>query len=365
MTRGSAEGRGTGIASLEALDTRYENATINSEGEAGGPEERFRYRRRDARLAVGHHSNHGETEGCEPDAVVELRLAYGFRRYDDTGPGPGAVAGANEAIDLFSAGLRVAFDDRDFKPPTRTISPPLNYQLPGRVLLFANDRYYRFRDTAFPERGGLIQVEADYTAGSRDVRYVRYIAGSRDIRYVPLRRGDPALLHPLLQQSHTRSQGQTREGACSRGRRRGPLFGADHARRRSAGCGGTRRGFFRGEGSLLLSAEYRYPVWDTWNAFLFWDEGQVFDAYDALEMDRFEYSCGAGISVRTERAFLCGVAHRPQRGRDRPGRVLPGEGVLMRGPLVALLSAWALVLPKAGGGGPGVDSGSDQVVRRR
>ena len=281
-------------ASLEALDTKDESATINSEGEPGGPEERFRYRRRDARLAIGHHSNYGETAGYEPDAVVELRLAYGFRRFDDTGSGPSAVAGANEAIDLFSAGLRVAFDDRDFKPPTASISPPLNYQLPGRVLLFSGDRYYSFRDTAFPERGGLAQVEAGYTVGSRDVRYFRYAAEVQRFftlfysnRILALRaRLEKA--HPLGDDSMVPYSELTTLGGGQRLR-------------------GYRRGFFRGEGSLLLSAEYRYPIWDTWNAFLFWDEGQVFDAYDALGVDQFEYSYGAGISVRTERAFLCGV----------------------------------------------------------
>ena len=281
-------------ASIEALDTRDDNATINSEGEPGGPEERFRYRRRDARLAIGHHSNYGEIEGFEPDAVVELRLAYGFRRYDDTGPGPGSMAGSNEAIDLFSAGFRVAFDDRDFKPPTTSISPPMNYQLPGRVLLFANDRYYRFRDRAFPERGGLIQVEADYTTGSREVRYYRYAAEVQRF-FTLFYRNRILAFRARLEQAHPLG-----DDSLIPYSELTTLGGGQRLR-------GYRRGFFRGEGSLLFSAEYRYPIWDTWSAFLFWDEGQVFDAYDALEMDRFEYSYGAGIIVRTEGAFLCGV----------------------------------------------------------
>ena len=33
----------------------------------------------------------------------------------------------------------------------------------------------------------------------------------------------------------------------------------------------------------MFNVEYRYPIWDTWNAFLFWDEGQVFDHYKAIE----------------------------------------------------------------------------------
>ena len=293
-------------AALEAQDTKYEKATINGEGGSGGREKRFRNRQRDVRLALGHHSNYGETEGYEPDAVIELRLAYGFRRYDDIGRSPSGMAGANEAIDLLSAGLRVAFDDRDFKPPTTSISPPLNYQLPGRVLLFANDRYYRFRDRAYPERGGLIQVEADYTAGSREVRYYRYAAEIQRFftLFYPNRilafRARLEKAHPLGDDSMVPYSELTTLGGGQRLR-------------------GYRRGFFRGEGSLLFSAEYRYPIWDTWNAFLFWDEGQVFDAYDVLEMDRFEHSYGAGISVRTERAFLCGV--RIARSEEEAGLV--------------------------------------------
>ena len=281
-------------ASIEALDTEDESATINSEGERGGPEARFRYRQRDLRFALGHHTNFGETEGYEPDAAVELRLAYGFRQYDDIGRRPSAVAGANEAISLLSAGARVAFDDRDYKPPTPAISPPLNYQLPGRVLLFAEDRYYSLRDTAYPERGGLAQVEASYVGGSRDVRFLHYAAEFQ--RFFTLFFRDRILAfrarlekaHPLGDDSLLPYSGM-------------PTLGGGQRLR------GYRRGFFRGEGSLLFSAEYRYPVWDTWNALLFWEEGQVFDKYGDLEPGRFEYSFGAGLSVRTERAFLFGV----------------------------------------------------------
>ena len=88
-------------------------------------------------ITLGRHSNFGETEGYEPDTIVELRLSHGFRQFDDIGRLPSNIVGANEAINLFSVGGRVAFDDRDFKPPTASISHPLNYQLPGRVLLFA------------------------------------------------------------------------------------------------------------------------------------------------------------------------------------------------------------------------------------
>ena len=281
-------------ATVQALGTRYEKAAINGEGELGGSEERFDYQQRDVRLTLGRHSNYGETEGCEPDAIVELRLSYGFRRYDDTGPRPSGIAGANEAINLFSAGGRVAYDDRDFKPPTRSISHPLNYRFPGRVLLFADERYYSFRDTAFPELGGLIQIEADYVVGSQDVRYFRYAAEVQRFytlfysnRILALRaRLDKA--HPLGNDSIIPYSDLTTLGGGQRLR-------------------GYKRGFFRGLGSLLFSAEYRYPIWDTWNAFLFVDEGQVFEKYGDLEPAAFKYSFGGGISVRTERAFLFGL----------------------------------------------------------
>ena len=281
-------------ASVEALDTESRDATINGEGALGGPEERFEYRQRDVRLIVGHRSNYGETEGYEPDRRVELRLSHGFRRYDDSGRQPAAVKGADEAIYLFSAGTRLAIDDRDYKPPARSIALPLNYQLPGRLLLHANDRYYSFRDTSYPERGGLIRIEADCVLGSGDVRYFRY--GAEFQRFFTLFwRNRILALRARLDKAHALGDDSFIPYPDQ------PALGGSRRLR------GYRRGFFRGEGSLLFSAEYRYPIWDTWNAFLFLDEGQVFDKYADLGTGGFQYGFGAGISVRTERAFLLGL----------------------------------------------------------
>jgi len=78
---------------------------------------------------------------------------------------------------------------------------------------------------------------------------------------------------------------------------------------------GYERGAFRGEGALLLSAEYRYPIWDTWHAYLFWDEGQIFNKYDEVEVGRFRSSFGGGVNLRTEEAFLIGfrIGHSKER----------------------------------------------------
>ncbi|MCY3738614.1 MAG: BamA/TamA family outer membrane protein [Gemmatimonadaceae bacterium] len=279
-------------ASVEALRTGHENATIN--GELRGSGSLLQLEQRDARITLGRRSNYGETDGYEPEAVIELRLSHGFREFVADGPLSGGIPGLNEAINQLSVGASAAFDDRDFKAPTTTISHSLNYQFPGRVLLFADDHYYSLRDTAFPERGGLAGIEADYVVGSGDVRYIRYAAEFH--RFFTLFYRDRILgIRVRLENAHPLGEDSLVPYSDM------PALGGGQRLR------GYRRGYFRNQGSLLLGAEYRYPIWDTWNAFLFWDEGQVFGRYGDLEAGRFEYSFGAGISVRTERAFLFGL----------------------------------------------------------
>ena len=68
------------------------------------------------------------------------------------------------------------------------------------------------------------------------------------------------------------------------------------------------RGFdqnrFRARGSLLFNLEYRYPVWDTWDAVIFLDEGQVFDKYSDLRLDDFHWGAGFGLRFMTRTGFL-------------------------------------------------------------
>ncbi|MDY6868025.1 MAG: BamA/TamA family outer membrane protein [Chloroflexota bacterium] len=75
------------------------------------------------------------------------------------------------------------------------------------------------------------------------------------------------------------------------------------------------RGFagnrFRGDGSLLLTLEYRYPIWDFADIVLFVDKGQVFDDYSDIRISDFhtDYGfgfhliSGGGFSFRAEFAF--------------------------------------------------------------
>jgi hypothetical protein len=61
------------------------------------------------------------------------------------------------------------------------------------------------------------------------------------------------------------------------------------------------RGFssnrFQGKGSLVLNAEYRYPIWSNWDAVLFVDSGQVFTELSTVAADRLRWSYGGGIHM--------------------------------------------------------------------
>ena len=170
----------------------------------------------------------------------------------------------------------------------------MNYQFPGRVLLLADDRYYSFRDIAYAERGGLLQAELDLITGSADVSFLRI--GVEAQRFFTLFwRNRIMALRARLDKAHRLGD----EGIVPYAEM--PTLGGGQRLR------GYKRGRFRGEGALLLSAEYRYPIWDSWNAYLFWDEGQVFDEFDQVEAGEFRSSFGAGITLRTEKAFLIGL----------------------------------------------------------
>ena len=61
---------------------------------------------------------------------------------------------------------------------------------------------------------------------------------------------------------------------------------------------------FRNLGSLLLTLEYRYPIWDTWDAVVFTDQGQVFNEFNQLPFDRFNGAVGTGLRFMTASDFL-------------------------------------------------------------
>lgn len=73
------------------------------------------------------------------------------------------------------------------------------------------------------------------------------------------------------------------------------------------GDAATLRGFdqnrFRGRGSLLFNLEYRYPVWDTWDAVIFIDEGQVYDDLNDIDFGEFHFAAGAGLRFMSPTGF--------------------------------------------------------------
>ena len=63
---------------------------------------------------------------------------------------------------------------------------------------------------------------------------------------------------------------------------------------------GFRHNRFQDTGSLLLSAEYRYPIWMNLDAVVFTDAGQVFGAMPDVRSDRFRWNYGGGIHLLNE-----------------------------------------------------------------
>lgn len=67
------------------------------------------------------------------------------------------------------------------------------------------------------------------------------------------------------------------------------------------------RNRFQDRGVLSLNIEYRYPIWVTWDAYLFFDAGQSFEHYADLRSSEFRFSQGGGIRFMTKDALLFSV----------------------------------------------------------
>lgn len=55
------------------------------------------------------------------------------------------------------------------------------------------------------------------------------------------------------------------------------------------------RNRFQDQGVILTNIEYRYPIWVTWDAFLFFDAGQTFDEYSDIDLSEYRVSGGFGV----------------------------------------------------------------------
>jgi hypothetical protein len=300
-----AAGRGYWRAEMAWLKTRNEGATVNG----GWYESELRLlqlKQLDIVSTLGWRLHAYETESFTKNTFVEGRVGFGRRRLTErfnvelpfVTPRYTAQAhqriGQGETIALFSAGVRLAYDDRDYSPPTKELSHPLNYQLPGRILHQDGELYHSFRDIYNAEAGGLAELEFDFFSGNKDARFIKI--GAEVQRFFSLfwRYRVLALRARLDKVSALGDESIVPYVDLV------TLGGSQRLR-------GYRRGAMRGEGALLLSAEYRWPIWDTWSAYLFWDEGQVFDRYGDIEGGSFLSSWGGGINLRTAEAFLIGL----------------------------------------------------------
>lgn len=136
---------------------------------------------------------------------------------------------------------------------------------------------------------GLWSAVDGETADDDDFRYARYQIDLR--RYQPTFRHDPSIvLRAFLDRV------ETVDGAVPFWEL--PALDEDNSLR------GFERNRFRDRGALLFNVEYRYPIWETWDAFLFLDEGQVFAEYSDIEADAFEWSAGGGVQFLTASSFL-------------------------------------------------------------
>lgn len=57
---------------------------------------------------------------------------------------------------------------------------------------------------------------------------------------------------------------------------------------------------FRDDGSVLFTAEYRYPVWNRLDAAFFVDTGQVFSALDEVAVSEFKTTFGGGFHLLSD-----------------------------------------------------------------
>ena len=286
------------------LKTESSDATINAAVSEKERFQQFEIEQYDIFSTLGWRAEAGPLEDYKKNLYIEGRVGLGSRDFSERfGPGEllpfrgytdqaEELIGLGQSISLYTFGLQAIYDDRDFKTPKSELSHPLNYVFPGRVLEYDGAYYHSYRDIAYPERGGLLAAGADFATGD-NIKFWRLTAEAQ--RFFTLFWSNRILA------LRTRVEKVTAIGDDLIPFTDLPTLGGSQRHR------GYERGFFRGEGALLLSAEYRWPIWDTWDAYLFWDEGQVFDQYDDIKTDRFHSSFGAGLSIRTEQAFILGL----------------------------------------------------------
>gem|GEM_PF-1149927 len=293
--------RGYALLSGEFLKTHNQNSSVNA-SVRDDPTRVFAINQVDAAFSLGWRMHTGRLAAARPFVELETTFGWHYRNFradlggesslTDQGSSAGAalLPGIGEKLGYFSWGGRLVLDNRDHRPPVQEPPHPWFGSLPGERVLNVEGMFYRIRNTAYATRGGRVSLVGTYGSGADDVRFFK--AAGEVQGYLPLFNPGQVL--------------------AVRGRlERVFMFGssfAPYADLVTLGGGkemrGFRRGFFRGEGSLLVNVEYRYLIWDSWNAFFFWDEGQVFDRFDEVSWTAFHSTFGGGVTLRTASRLL-------------------------------------------------------------
>lgn len=284
------------------LKTRHREANINAALDDSNMNRLFRLTQFDFETHFDWQQHTGPKQHFVPQFKMSGWVGFSKRSFhsvigggqqlNDPGSSPQArlLKGLGQDVLFYRLGGHVMIDNRDYREPASELVLPVHYQIPGRIVEQFDERYYFYRDLGYPERGGFALARAEVATSTEGVKFYRL--GAELAHYLTLFWQDRILaLRASMDKVTSWGNGYVPYTDLVQ-------MGGNEIMR------GYERGYFRGQGSLVLQAEYRYPIWDTWNAFLFWDEGQNFDHYADLTWGQFHSCWGGGISFRTELGLL-------------------------------------------------------------
>jgi len=292
-------GQGSFDIHVDVLDNYHKDASIN----AGVKEDSlrsFEIQQSNARFELGWKP---ATEALDIKPHFELSAWAGPSavKFQPVKGGEGPLANPNytnvarqlpgigESLKYARLGASLRYDRRDFPGDIPPGHKTYEY-FPGRHAKRANQVLTHQRDRSYPTRGILFDISGEWVKGNKDIHFLH---GKSEVQwFLPLfRHGRVLAVRAKVEKIHRPPGSLVPYTDLVRS-------GGDHESR------GFDKGFFTGLASISFSAEYRYPIWDTWNAFLFWDEGQVFDYFSQASFGGFRTSYGGGISVRGSRSLI-------------------------------------------------------------
>jgi outer membrane protein assembly factor BamA len=179
-------------------------------------------------------------------------------------PPPPGSEGLDEEIDMLGGGMGLEWDRRD--------------------------------DSLRPFKGSFIEAEVEglVSPGSNDAGnrfgYVQYSLNGQ--HYIPVYRPHRTLvfLHTLRRVDPMGSRGIPFYEL--------PVLDYEHLLR------SYDLNRFQNRGVMTFNLEYRYPIWATWDAFIFGDAGQAFEKYSTLTLPAFRYSAGGGVRFMSKDSLL-------------------------------------------------------------